>query len=101
MTAYMLGAIDIHDPEGYAKYRTGTAAAMAAFDIEILSLDDQPDILEGVQPAGHLFLIKFRSVEDIHAFHKSELYHNIIHHRHASSTARYLMAMRGFESSPK
>jgi uncharacterized protein (DUF1330 family) len=96
MTAYLVGAIDIHEPGGYELYRDGARAALKAVEgVELLSTDDHPVMLEGAQPAGHLLFIRFRSLDALQSFYNSEAYQQIIGHRHGSSTTRFLMAMRG------
>lgn len=96
MSVYLVGAIEVRDPEGYARYREGVAAALAPFEgLEMLSVDDHPEMIEGAQPANHLFLIRFRSAEQVRDFFASEPYQRVIAHRHGSSEARFLMTMRG------
>ena len=96
MAAYLVGAIEIDDPAGYARYRDGVGAVLAGYDgVELLTADGQPDMLEGAQPAGHLFVVRFRSMQQIQDFYRSDAYREIIGHRHGSSQARFLMAMRG------
>lgn len=97
MSAYIVGMIDIEDPERYALYQAGVVEALAPFDFEILSGDDCPEIIEGRQPANHLFIIRFKSSEDFHAFYASDAYRKIVEHRQASSTARTIMIMKGKE----
>lgn len=94
MTAYLVGAIEIHDPEGYARYRQGVGAALAPYDVELVSADDAPQVLEGVAPASHLFVVRFASVADARAFYGSDAYQAIIGFRQGSSEARFLMIMR-------
>ena len=97
MSVYLGGAGDIHDPETYARYREVAGAALQGFDVEIVSVDDHPEMLEGSQPANHLLVVKFPSMERLKAFHASEAYQRIVHHRHAASTTMFLMAMRGLD----
>jgi uncharacterized protein (DUF1330 family) len=95
MSAYLVGAIDIHDPEEYALYQKGAAKALAPFNAELLSGDEHPKMFEGAQPAGHLFIVKFASIEQMDEFFASEAYSELIPVRHRSSTVRFIMGMRG------
>ena len=97
MAAYLVGAVEIHDPKGYERYRDGVAAAIAPFDCEILSADAHPDVLEGAQPASHLFIVRFASVEECRAFYRSDAYRGIVGFRHAASNTPFLMIMRGLD----
>ena len=95
MAAYLVGAIEIHDEEGYARYRAGIAQALAPFlGVSLLSSDDHPDVIEGTQPANHLLLIRFPSAEQVREFFASEAYQQIVGFRHAASEARFVMTMR-------
>ena len=94
---FLVGAIDIHDPDEYAKYRDGVYEALAPFNVEVLSVDGQPEVLEGRQPGGHQFIIKFESSEAVHSFYNSANYRKIIDHRHRASETRFLMVMKSVD----
>lgn len=96
MAAYLVGAIDVHDAAGYARYRDGALPLIAALgDVELVSGDDHPLLFEGATPANHLFILKFPSLDRARAFMESEDYGRCIPLRHASATTRFIMAMRG------
>lgn len=96
MAAYLVGAIDVHDEDGYARYRAGALPLIAALgDVELVSSDDSPLMFEGASPANHLFILKFPSIERVRAFMESEDYGHCIPIRHASASTRFIMAMRG------
>lgn len=97
MSVYLVGAVNIADKDEYRKYSIGAAAAIAAFNAQVLSNDDNPVIVEGSQPAGHLFIVKFKSMDDFNAFYASEAYQSVLHYRTKSSETVYIMAMRSFE----
>jgi uncharacterized protein (DUF1330 family) len=95
---YIVGAVEIHDHVGYGKYAELAGKAMqefkdAGFELEALSVDGHPKIYEGIQPADHLMLFKFKSREDYEAFVASETYQEALPLRLASSTTRFMMAM--------
>lgn len=96
MAAYLLGAIDVNDHAGYEEYRRQTGPLLMAMEgVEILTADDTPDVLEGAQPANHLFVVRFETLELLRQFYHSEAYGAIKRHRIASGDTRYIMAMRG------
>ncbi|KRB81459.1 hypothetical protein ASE00_15915 [Sphingomonas sp. Root710] len=96
MAAYLVGAIDVHDAAGYARYRAAAMPLIAALgDVELVSGDDNPLLFEGEAPANHLFILKFPSLDRARAFMESEDYGRCIPIRHASAHTRYIMAMRG------
>lgn len=96
MAAYLVGAIDIHDEEGYGEYRAGVGPLFAEFPgVEILSVDDDALVYEGKRPGSHQFIIKFQSPEQIDAFLNSEAYRNAALHRRGASVTHYIMALRG------
>lgn len=95
--AYLLGAIDVYHHEGYEEYRSQTGLLLRGLDgVQILSADDLPVVLEGGQPADHLFVVRFETMELLLDFYHSAAYDAIKHHRTKSSATRFIMAMRGF-----
>lgn len=97
MSVYLVGAIDVHDQDLYAKYAEGARAALTPISFELLSGDSQPTVLEGTQPAGKLFIFKFNSQEDLDRFFNSEEYQNVIGFRHMASDTKFLMVMKGVD----
>jgi uncharacterized protein (DUF1330 family) len=94
MSVYIVGAIEIHDHEMYRRYSELARVAMAGFEIERISVDDNPHIYEGEKPANHLMIVKFRSREDYEAFVASPAYQKALPLRKASSTTKFMMAMQ-------
>lgn len=97
-SVYIVSAIEIHDHDGYGKYMELAGKAMqeftgAGFELEALSVDGNPKVYEGSQPANHLMVFKFNSKEDYEAFVASETYQKALPFRLAASTARFTMAM--------
>jgi len=93
---YLVGAIDVEDHEGYGAYRREAGPLFRSINgVELISADDNPEIFEGRQPANHLLIVKFRDQETLRNFYHSEAYTAIKRHRLDSSTARFLMGMRG------
>tara|TARA_B110001454_G_scaffold218389_1_gene246206 strand:+ start:515 stop:811 length:297 start_codon:yes stop_codon:yes gene_type:complete len=96
MSVYLVGAIDIHDPEVYARYQAAAAPILAQMSVvEVLSTDGDPIVFEGDRPAQHMFIIKFESEKDAQTFMESDAYASCIPLRRAASTTHFIMAMRG------
>jgi uncharacterized protein (DUF1330 family) len=96
MATYLVGAIDVHDEAGYARYREAALPLMAEFgDVELVSGDDGPMLFEGACPANHLFILKFPSLDRAKAFMEWQDYGRCIPFRHAAADTRFIMAMRG------
>ena len=95
MSAYLLGAIDVRDREAYDRYQRAAAAALAPYTVEFLAVDPAPVMLEGRQPAGHLFVIRFGSMDDARAFYACEAYVRAREIRHEAADTLHLMLLRG------
>ena len=95
MSVYLLGAVDVKDHAAYEAYQREAAAALAPFDVEFLAVDPRPVMLEGEQPAGHLFIIRFKTMDDARGFYGSDAYRRARALRHAASETLHLILLRG------
>ena len=93
MTAYLVGAIDVHDQETYAKYSEMTAAALEPFRRKSLVTDESPVVYAG-EPPNHIAVMEFDSMEDIDRFYHSEAYQEALKVGNSASTARFMLAMQ-------
>ncbi len=99
MSVFLLGAITIHDRAAYDAYQRAAAAALAPYAVEFLAVDPSPVMLEGNQPAGHLFVIRFQSMNDAQAFYHSEAYQRAREIRLGASETIHLMLLRGIDEA--
>ncbi len=99
MSVYLLGAIDVRDRAAYDEYQREAAIALAPFAVEFLAVDPAPVMLEGTQPAGHLFVIRFAGMADAQAFYDSDAYRRARAIRHEASDTLHLMLLRGTDES--
>ena len=99
MSAYLIGAIDIRDRAAYDTYQRAAAAALAPFTVEFLAVDANPVMLEGKQPAGHLFVIHFKSMAEARSFYDSDAYRRARTIRHEASETLHLMPLRGLDEA--
>ncbi len=95
MSTYMLGAINIRDRAAYERYQQEALVALAPFAVEFLAVDPAPVMLEGEQPAGHLFVIRFESMDQARAFYDSDAYRRARAIRQEASETLHLMLLRG------
>lgn len=99
MAVYLVGAFDIHDEAGYARYRAAVSEIREGRDgMQILSTDDRPLMLEGTQPANHLVVVKYASIEAFQRRYESPAYQEAKRFRIESADTRYLMLMRDPET---
>jgi len=74
MAGYVMGFIDITDPEGYKAYAAAVPAIVAAYDGEYLVRGGPLTAMEGESPAPRIAVIRFPSVERAHEWYNSEEY---------------------------
>ena len=99
MSVYMIGAVEIHDPEGYELYRANVPPTLTPYlgKYETLSSDDNPLVLVGNQPANHLFINRYSSMDVLKEFYYSDAYQSVKHYRLESSTTSFIFAMKGLD----
>jgi uncharacterized protein (DUF1330 family) len=96
MSIYLLAAIDIHDRAAYSLYSQQARIALAPFSVRTLTIDPEPTVYEGTQPANFMMLIEFESQDALEAFYASEAYGIARPMRHAASTTKFIMGMKPF-----
>jgi len=99
MSVYLLGAIDIRDRTAYDAYQREAAIALAPFAVEFLAVDPAPVMLEGEQPAGHLFIIRFAGMAEARAFYDSDAYRRARAIRYEASDTLHIMLLRGTDEA--
>jgi uncharacterized protein (DUF1330 family) len=74
MAAYIVGTMQIADPERYATYRAGVSAALAKYSGRFLVRGGEVDPLEGPAFSGRLVIVEFPSMEALRGFWDSPEY---------------------------
>ena len=92
MSVYVIGQIHIHDRERYADYEAGFMAIFAKYKGELLSVDENPQTLEGDWNCSRTVLISFPSEADAKAWYFSDEYQELAQHRIAASDANIIVA---------
>jgi uncharacterized protein (DUF1330 family) len=95
MTVYVIAQITIHDRSGYTRYEEGFMAVFEKFDGTMLSIDEEPMVLEGEFTATRSVLITFPSKAQAMAWMTSPDYQAIAKHRLAASIANSIL-VKGF-----
>ena len=94
MSVYVVMAIDVKDPELYAKYVEGAGKALRPFNVKRLSTDASPVVFEGEQPANKIAIIEFESQEAFDQFYASPAYREVVGIRHAAADTKFIMTMK-------
>jgi uncharacterized protein (DUF1330 family) len=95
MAVYLAGGFDVHDAAEYARYRAAVAAIREGREgVALITNDDHPVMIEGTQPAKHLVIVKYPSIEAFRRYYESPAYQAASRHRMAAAETRYLMLMR-------
>ena len=74
MAGYVMGFIDITNPEGYKAYAEAVPPTIAAYDGEYLVRGGALTAMEGESPAPRIAVIRFPSVERAHEWYNSDAY---------------------------
>jgi uncharacterized protein (DUF1330 family) len=87
VSSYFLALIDIHDRERYDRYLAGFDAVFENFEGQVVSVEDNPLVLEGEWPARRTVLIRFPNEYELHRWYESPEYQRLARHRREASVA--------------
>ena len=96
MKHYIIAQIDIVDREQYGYYESGFMEIFTKYQGKMLSVDEQPTLLEGSWPCSRTVLIEFPSKDEALDWYQSEEYQALAKHRFASSHAN-ITVVSGFD----
>ena len=85
MSVYLIAKITINDRQRYAQYEAGFMDIFNQYSGRMLSVDEEPTVIEGNWQCTRSVLIEFPSHEDAMAWYNSEAYQAIAQHRFAAS----------------
>ena len=86
MSVYIIAQLTIADRDRYAKYEEGFMGIFDKYEGDLLSVDEDPTVMEGEWAATRSVLIKFPSKEAAMAWWDSPEYQALAEHRRAAST---------------
>ncbi|WOE75848.1 DUF1330 domain-containing protein [Alterisphingorhabdus coralli] len=91
MSVYVIAHLTIHDRDRYNRYQDGFMEVFEKFDGTMLSVDEEPMVLDGEFTATRSVLIEFPSKGQAMAWMTSPEYQEIAKHRVAASTANSIL----------
>ena|SRR5213594_3576361 len=91
--AYLIGEIEVTDPEGYKKYQDGVSSVLAASGGRFLVRGGKTVAFDG-PPPKRIAVIAFDSLEKAEAYRNSPVYKELVPIRDKSSKFR-LFAVEG------
>ena len=87
MSAYIVALINIYDPARYQQYLAGFDEVFEMYDGQVLTVEDNPRVLEGEWPADRTVLIRFPDERALRSWYDSAEYQRLAHHRREASVA--------------
>ena len=92
MSAYMVGQIQVDDPDEYQKYLDGFMPIFQRHGGELLAVSSSElEVIEGEWAYPRTVIMKFPSVEAAHAWHDDPDYQALAEHRWRSSRANLVL----------
>lgn len=92
MSAFVIGHITVHDPEGYARYTARVPGTLAPYGGEFVVRGGQTTVLEGEMPHGRHVTIRFPDRASAEAWYNSPEYQEIVPIRQAHSAGVLMIA---------
>ena len=89
--AYVIGEVNVTDPQTYKSYAEKTSPIVAKFGGIYIARGGQTVPVEGVGPAGRIVVIEFPSLAAAKAFEASAEYLKVAPIRQRSSTGRFFI----------
>jgi uncharacterized protein (DUF1330 family) len=81
MSSYFIAQIRINDPEEYKKYLQGVDEVFYKFNGKYLTVDSEPEVIEGNWNYNRVVVIEFPNKDDLKKWYDSEEYQNILKYR--------------------
>jgi uncharacterized protein (DUF1330 family) len=89
--AYVIGEVNVTDPQTYKSYAEKTSPIVAKFGGIYIARGGQTVPVEGAAPAGRIVVIEFPSLAAAKAFEASAEYLKVAPIRQRSSTGRFFI----------
>ena len=90
MTAYLLGRVEITDPDRYQEYMKKTPGVIAKYGGKFIVRGGTVETLEGAEEKRRLVLIEFPSFEKAKEFYYSEEYQQAKKLRAGAASGQFL-----------
>ncbi|SMF78103.1 Uncharacterized conserved protein, DUF1330 family [Tistlia consotensis] len=95
MVAYIVGTVEVTDPEAYKKYTARVPAEIARWGGRFVIRGPQPEVLEGDWQVQRLVVIEFPDSAAARGWYESAGYQELVPLRQAASTGA-LALFEGF-----
>ncbi|MEM7232255.1 MAG: DUF1330 domain-containing protein [Planctomycetota bacterium] len=89
--AFVVGEIEVNDPETYSTYTAQTPAAIAKYGGKFVARGGTVEVLEGASPKGRVVVIEFPDLESAKKWYASEDYQPLIPIRQSASEGRFFL----------
>ena len=94
MAAYLIGTIEITDPEAYEEYKAQVPALIEKYGGIYRVRGGALEVLEGDWQRGRMIILEFADMAALHRFHDSDDYAPLIELRQRASIGE-LIAVEG------
>lgn len=91
MSCYFIAQIDIHDQAEYEKYLEGFDEVFGQFQGKVVTVDDDPVVLEGAWPYTRTVLIRFPDETEARRWYDSPGYRELVKRRHRAAKANIVL----------
>jgi uncharacterized protein (DUF1330 family) len=91
MSAYVIADVDVHDPEGYARYREGVPATLEAYGGRFVVRGGAWAVLEGEPDVHRLVVLEFDDVAAARRWHESPEYRPLRAQRDGAAVTRMVV----------
>jgi len=95
MAAYFIARVSIQDRDAYQAYEQGFMAILDEHGGQLVSVDEQPLVLEGDWACTRTVLLRFETAEAGKAWYHSDAYQTLAQVRFQSATSNIVM-VQGF-----
>ena len=92
MTVFVVAQITISDREEYALYEAGFLEIFQKYEGTMLSVDENPAVIEGAWNATRSVIISFPSSDAFRAWNDSDEYQEIAKHRYAAAVTHSIIS---------
>ncbi len=97
MSAYVIGRVDIRDPEAYGAYMRHTPRVLNRFGGRFIVRGGEAETLEGPEESRRLVVIEFPSLDHAKRFYGSEAYQKAKKLREGGGDAHFVL-INGYPS---
>jgi uncharacterized protein (DUF1330 family) len=98
VAAYVIGNVEVENPEAYAEYTARVPASIAEFGGHFIVRGGATEVKEGKLDAGRVVVIEFPDMDAARAWYASATYQQILPIRLANSHAAFIAIVDGVTS---